>query len=626
VSKGGKSSSLSPKEEKALRVEIQYLQDPVKFADHVHYTLRCGKPEKALDLCRLASKEMDCIVAWNHTVDWHMQKGKVNDAFKIYNEMKKRAQFPDSYTYMMLLRGFPQHRTHHGPETKKGNVSKAVALFNSMSSPQSKVKPNIKHTNAALRVCSIAKDMDALWSIAGKLPTSGANSADHITYTILLGAIRCQDFGDEKTDTDTSPDGNVDVSTDIVKLKRDAVDEGRRIWQEIVVRWRQGEIILDHSLVCEMAHLLLLSGRMEDCDDILNLVQQTMNIPRLLPLLGSPSRKTDHVPKSADMKSPLAGADDSEGWTPASSANAFLQVLSLTPDSSSSRNSQQLAWVQPDNDILNCVLEACSRMRASKGVYAYWDAFVTERGLRPDLGNFHTLLAFMRVNRNSGKAAGLLQQMHNLGLEMRNKTFRAAMAVCSRDVKNVNVVQNATKIIEVMSAALRLPDVHTLDVYLSIAVSTRNGDQIIAALDAIQPFVGVYRSRAASGDMRTEGSDYDIDEEQALQLFRAMISAIDMVDDKGLLSGERLRELLGRRSELDGIVNRALNNYHLRRERRGRESSSKARFDTSERPVNTGAAFRRVRPPPMSMGKAAWDARTARYRTKRTGMRRADAF
>jgi pentatricopeptide repeat protein len=600
---------LSASQEKALRIELQYLQDPVKLADHVHYTLRCEKPEKALELCRLAGKEMDCIVAWNHTIAWHMQRGKVNEAFRIYNEMKKRAQWPDSYTYMMLLRGFPQHRTHHGPETKKSNVSKAMALFNSMGASNSRVKPNIKHTNAALRVCSVAKDMDSLWSLAGKLPSSGANSADHITYTILLGAIRCQDFGVEQADVDADAHGQDDMSHKIIKMRQDAVDEGRRIWQEIIVRWRRGEIIIDHSLVCEMASLLLLSGRLEDCDDVLNLVHQTMNIQRAIPKMGSPGRKTEHIPRAAEITSKSLNTEDSEGWTPTSSANAF-HAQSPIPDSDNPRPSQQLAWVQPDNDILNCVLEACSRMRTPKAVYAYWDAFVNERGLRPDLANFHMLLEILRINRNSGRAAGLLREMHDLGFVMRNKTFRTAMSVCSRDVKNINVVENATTMVDIMGKALHSPDYHTLGVYLSIAVSTKNVDNIIAALNAIDPAVKFYRSRAASGKLRLEDEQDELDEQDAIRLFTSMVSTINTLERQSLVSGDPLRWLVDRRSELDGIMNRANNNFHLQRERR----SSAVRADTHDRSDRQGGSFRRVRPQPLSMGKAAWDARLTRYR------------
>jgi len=147
---------------KALDIELRYLKDPLKLSEHVKYTLRCNKPTKALDLCRLASKTMSCVVSWNAVIDWLMRAKKINEALKVYNEMKKRAQFPDNYTYMMVLRGLG-FRSHIGQPVKEENVSKAVAIYTSMNAPTSRVKPNIMHTNAALNVCALALDMDALW-------------------------------------------------------------------------------------------------------------------------------------------------------------------------------------------------------------------------------------------------------------------------------------------------------------------------------------------------------------------------------------------------------------------------------------------------------------------------------
>ncbi|KAG9547831.1 hypothetical protein KCV01_g23962, partial [Aureobasidium melanogenum] len=52
--------------EKKIRRELQYLPDPLKLADHVRGVLKKGDVEKALGLTRIASKDMECIVSWNH--------------------------------------------------------------------------------------------------------------------------------------------------------------------------------------------------------------------------------------------------------------------------------------------------------------------------------------------------------------------------------------------------------------------------------------------------------------------------------------------------------------------------------------------------------------------------------
>ena len=94
-----KAKGVQVENKKSLQMELRFLKDPLKLSEHVKYTLRCEKPEKALELCRLASKDMNCVVSWNAVIDWLMKKHKINEALKVYNEMKKRAQFPDGYTY-----------------------------------------------------------------------------------------------------------------------------------------------------------------------------------------------------------------------------------------------------------------------------------------------------------------------------------------------------------------------------------------------------------------------------------------------------------------------------------------------------------------------------------------------
>lgn len=67
---------------------LMYLTDPVKLADFV--LKKCGSPqefENAAEVVRAASKYMDCVVSWNHMINYHMQQGKLNLAIKLYNEV-----------------------------------------------------------------------------------------------------------------------------------------------------------------------------------------------------------------------------------------------------------------------------------------------------------------------------------------------------------------------------------------------------------------------------------------------------------------------------------------------------------------------------------------------------------
>ena len=69
------------------RLELRYLEDPVKLADSVQMHLRNGREEKVLDLIREASRGIQCTVAWNHVINHEILKGRVNPALKIYNEV-----------------------------------------------------------------------------------------------------------------------------------------------------------------------------------------------------------------------------------------------------------------------------------------------------------------------------------------------------------------------------------------------------------------------------------------------------------------------------------------------------------------------------------------------------------
>ena len=79
--------------EKKVRKELQYLPDPLKLADHVRGVLKKGDVEKALGLTRIASKDMECVVSWNHIIGHLLADKQVNAALKIYNEVHP-SKFP----------------------------------------------------------------------------------------------------------------------------------------------------------------------------------------------------------------------------------------------------------------------------------------------------------------------------------------------------------------------------------------------------------------------------------------------------------------------------------------------------------------------------------------------------
>jgi hypothetical protein len=70
-----------------LSQQLRYLKDPLKLADYVRKTLQRDDFETALKVVRASSKDIQCVVSWNHLVDWQLSKGHMKSAIKTYNEV-----------------------------------------------------------------------------------------------------------------------------------------------------------------------------------------------------------------------------------------------------------------------------------------------------------------------------------------------------------------------------------------------------------------------------------------------------------------------------------------------------------------------------------------------------------
>jgi len=578
---------------KSLEIELRYLKDPLKLSEHVKYTIKCDKLDKALDLCRLASKTMSCVVSWNAVVDALMRKNKINEALKVYNEMKKRAQFPDSYTYMMVLRGLG-FRSHIDQPVKEENVSKAIAIYTSMNAPTSRVKPNIMHTNATLNVCALALDMDALWSVAGQIPTKGPQAADRMTYTIILNAIRHSAYGKNPEDVQLEQ---------IASRRQKAVDEGRRVWIDVIRKWRAGEVMIDEDLVGSMGRLLLTSKRIEDWDNVLDLVQQTMNVKRLIAPVGSPERRTEHVPQDGAGEAVEAQQEevDEEGYTNSLATRAFKVVKPSQPEHATSKGTRPLVWAQPGPQTVSLLVDACQRMRIPRIASAYWELLTSgDHSVTPDLENFDRQLRLFASNRASAKAAKLIREdLPAAGIEPKNSTFRLAMSACQRDMKNPHVLEHATTIIDVMEKSQADPDAQTLMEYLSLALTSNDGPKIVAVINRMDSIVHNLRSRVSFGPDRKMSEVADVRElKQACMFLQTLVGTIDTLMNRSLVPAEDFQHWHARRADLSKFL-----------------GSAKRRVEKRDRnlaPPPEGNK-RLGRPLGLTMGKDAWALREFRY-------------
>ncbi|CAK3920693.1 Hypothetical predicted protein [Lecanosticta acicola] len=563
---GGKA--LTKANERALRKEIAWLRDPVKFANHVHYILRNEQPDKALELCRLASKEGNVVVAWNHVVNWHIQRRKVNRALEIYNEMKKRGQFPDAFTYMMIFRGWGSYNAMtDNSRDLYTYMLKAINIYHSMSSPTSRVKPNIKHTNAVLRLCALAHDLDAMWGVASKIPEHGSGSADNVTYTILLSAIRTGAFGGNEG---RHEENEHVLLEQLEPKKKQAVDEGRRIWQEVIARWRSGEIQIDEALVCAMAKLLLFGSELQDWDDVLSLVQQTTRVERQLPELGSPDRYTSHVPLGNAQEPQLTADEDANGWVPTPARNAFKAISPHAQDSERPRRAMNFVWVTPGKYMLDVLIRACTNLRSPKAAAAYWEKLTGEYDVQPDLTSYEEMLRLLSINRGSAAALRLLKEMAEVGVAPSRITYRIAMGCCMRDWKNHNVVKTASEMIDSMEHHLRFPDSRTLESYLVLALKTRDAEMIVAALSRMENIAQLMWSKIGSSGSQPRAGRVSENVDDAAAFFKKLVAGIDTFMYMEELAQEDREKWNLRRSKINGYLGRLINNAPVKKDRSSR--------------------------------------------------------
>ncbi|KAF1836217.1 pentatricopeptide repeat protein-like protein [Decorospora gaudefroyi] len=534
--------------------ELRHLQDPLELATFVKNELRKEKVEEMLQLVRMASHSMQCIVSWNHIIDYYLAKERVNDALKVYNDMKKRAQFPDSYTYTILLRGLSMN-AH-----TSGVLSKALSVYHSLSAPNSRVEPSIIHTNAALRVCARAGDMDALWGIAGKIPESGPAAANTITYSTIINAIR----------QNVLINGPKGESEDEMAARRErAIMEGRRMWEDIVGRWRSAELVIDEDLVCAMGRLLLIGIRPRDWDDVLSLIEQTMDIPRLVPRLGSSGREAAGYPRVRAPHVPQQYRVDDDHLSPDSSPSRGDEFLALTPQGVGGAVSNPLLYARPGNNTLSVIQEACQKIAASKAADEYWDLLTDPitYNIIPDLNNLHMRLRNLRQNRASTAAVELLQHdMLDKQVTPRPGTFRIAMSTCVRDKNNHNSLRNAGQIMNIMTQVMEDADPKAVIMYaeLAIAFPLGKGSDLVDALTLLDPIAKNIRLQLGigageKGDSST-GPQYLKGEERndAIVALRKIHGVYDKLLFSNLIAEEQKAPFKTERARLSSLIQRLM--------------------------------------------------------------------
>ncbi|KAL8373735.1 hypothetical protein RB599_000793 [Gaeumannomyces hyphopodioides] len=416
-----------------VQKHMQYLgDDPFKIARHVQATIARGRFEEALLLTRKASKVGQLTVSWNHLIEHLLTTQRLHAALKLYNEMKKRAQLPNAQTYTIIFSGCAIS------EHPKLAVAEALRIYNTMLNSD-RLKPNVAHLNAVLKVCSRAGDLESLFTLLQG--AMGTRSPNALTYTTILNALRVKELplqpSAEMADFDAAERLEAHRTKVDVSIQR-----GKRVWDEIMDQWRHGKVMVDEELVCAMGRLLL-SGDTSTQDEVLSLVEQTMGIPRL------ESRST-----SARMRK--------------ARRDGIYPQAEPRPEPPSAEG-----YAKPGNNTLSVVMHCLGATRKTALAPRYWDMFVDRLGVKPDSDNWFRLLMTLHTGKASTKASRYLAQIPAHAMWV--STPRLVMRTCVADNLNVHMFENAERALDVAIQTWHgKPDPATMNAYLEAATATHH--------------------------------------------------------------------------------------------------------------------------------------------------------
>ncbi|KAJ6179610.1 hypothetical protein N7519_010071 [Penicillium mononematosum] len=499
---------------KIINEELKWLNDPRKMADRVARILHSGNPALAAALVRAGTKQgMRCDVAWNHLLQYCMDQNHPQAAFKFYNDMKKRGRRPTPRTYTIMLKGFSS-----APRSL-GVAKTAASVYRSISSPNSGVKLDIIHTNAMLTVCHRHWDMDRLWKIAGELPEEGPGAPDAATYTIILNAVQ---FAARRDIEKMSPD-EIDK---ILERKAQVITEGKRIWADVVWRWKNQTLQIDNELVNGMASLLLEGGSDIDCYNVMELYKQTMGIPILqkrptenekttrrritpeqtqamedseatrqskledVPFVDENNRPIQSLKSAEEVEQDLREEVEEEMEKEVEEVEEeeeedFTELFKpVVPQA------EELSFLKPDSKELTLILNACFTMtQGTEGGQAYWKYMTLddhEYRIDPDTFTYIQYFRLLRISRSSKISVKTMREQMVPSGQATGTAFHVALSVCRRDRRNRSVLQHANELLALMDKALILPDIRVLEGYLETIQILSSNPSVLLQLRGLE--------------------------------------------------------------------------------------------------------------------------------------------
>ena len=494
--------------------------------------------------------------------------------------MKKRGQKPDAYTYSILLRGYSARTP-----LSSSDVARARKIYESLYLPNSPVKPNIIHTNIMVEICARAGALDLLFEVGSRLSESGPNSPDQITYTSIFNALSNAQNSDK-------PDPH--------ERRTKLVSQARRVWLDIIEKWKSGSLLLGEELVCSMGRVLLISPSLEDHDSVFTLLEDSMRIPRQtlgafmesLHESGSqgtqemavisdsdspkPKRKirqrtiTKYKINKYEKKSPLTAGLDF--LIPGSKPSQAARPVSSEPSSKTSQ-AAGLIYSKPGNKTLSLLLATCAKLSRFKVASLYWDLLSSQ--FTPDTFNFIEYMRMLKISANASEATVVLREVYKLSRDRKSTVqfhplmWEHGMAACYRTGSTKAALRDATRILIILQMSTAEPSFNVIKTFTKILSQTEAGfpiEDIMRAEESLMMVFGNFKSLYAFGRTETNGPPSasetlnklisDIDPEWRLApnpSYRLSLSRIDLLTEaRSRLSMEERKGIrdLGRRIEI----------------------------------------------------------------------------
>ncbi|KAK9369751.1 hypothetical protein V1509DRAFT_618991 [Lipomyces kononenkoae] len=149
--------------------------DPYVLAEKTKKALDKGQITAALALARDGGDR--ATVSWNYIIQYEFQNKHVAAALRNFTEMRKRGAAPNDRTFTMVLNGLAIN-----VDIAPTAVQKCLRIF-AYITDQKKVKVNNFHLNTALKVCTAASDVDAMWQVLDM--ADNIVEPDDATYTTI---------------------------------------------------------------------------------------------------------------------------------------------------------------------------------------------------------------------------------------------------------------------------------------------------------------------------------------------------------------------------------------------------------------------------------------------------------